>query len=106
MVEAAPGFFLPLKAAVEDHVALELHVGDFDRDGLAVGLIDGLEDRRHPAARDHLDQLVLIEVFTNADLAHFLDRLGEKGQRTLTPSPPIWEGCRAGRDSDGLNTAR
>ena len=70
MVQAAPDFFLALKAAVENHVALELHVGNFDRDGLAVDLIDGLEDRRHPAARDHLDQLVLIEVFTNADLAH------------------------------------
>ena len=78
MVEAASDFFLALKAAVENHVALELHVGNFDRDGLAVDLIDGFEDRRHPAARDHLGQLVLIEVFTDADLAHCSDRLGEK----------------------------
>src|SRR5208337_4965692 len=78
MVEAAPDFFLALKAAVEDDVALELHVRNFDRDGLAVYLIDSFEDRRHPAARDHLDQLVLIEVFTDAYLAHLMDRLGGK----------------------------
>ena len=92
MVEAAPDFFFALKAAVKDHVALELHVGNFDRDGLAVDLIDGFEDRRHPAARDHLDQLVLIEVFTDADLAHFSGPSRQKGQRTLTPRAPPMEG--------------
>ena len=34
MVEAADDFLLALKAAVENHVALELEVGNFDRDGL------------------------------------------------------------------------
>ena len=56
MVEAAADFFLALKATVEDHVALELSVRNFDRDGLAVDLVDGFEDRRHPTPRNNLGQ--------------------------------------------------
>ncbi len=37
MVEAAAHFLLALEAAVKNHVALELHVRNLDRDRLVAG---------------------------------------------------------------------
>src|ERR1700691_4846314 len=70
MIEAAADFLFALEAPVKDHVALELQVGNLDRDGRTAQPVDGLEDRRHAAARDEFGELVLIKLVAGIDLAH------------------------------------
>jgi len=78
-----PTSFLALgKRAVENYVALELHVGNFYGDSRAVDCVDSFEDRRHSTARDHLNQFVLIEVFTDADPSRMLGAVSGKKRRS------------------------
>src|SRR5208282_1282955 len=70
MIKTAADFLLALEALVEDHVALELKVRNLDCDGRAAYLIDGLEDGRHAAACNEFDELVLVELVADVDLAH------------------------------------
>src|ERR1700676_5299997 len=70
MVEPADDLFLALEASIENHVALELCVGDLDRDGLATDLVDGFENRSHSAPGNKLRKFILIELIADVDLAH------------------------------------
>ncbi len=70
MIETLANLLFALEAIEKDHVAFELHVGDLNRDRGAADEILRLEDRRHPAARDQISQLILIELLANIDLAH------------------------------------
>ena len=81
MIEAAADCFLALEAAVKNDVALELQVGHLDRYGRPAQPIDGLEDRRHPAARDEFGELVLIEILADIDLAHHWQSLHPQRMR-------------------------
>jgi hypothetical protein len=48
-------------------------VGDLERDGGAREGVRGLEDARHPAAGEQLDEFVLIEGVADDRIAHQMD---------------------------------
>ena len=68
--EALADRLLALEAAVEDQVAGVLEVRHLERHRVAVLAIAGAEDGRHPAARDDVQQLVLIERLARRRLPH------------------------------------
>src|ERR1700731_4738352 len=70
MVETLSNLFLALKAAIEHRIFFKLRVGYFEHRRLAIKLICRLEDRRHPAARQHLGQAILVEPFADGKLTH------------------------------------
>jgi hypothetical protein len=59
-IPRAEDLFLALEASIEDHIALEMCVGDFDRDGVAVESINRLENRRHSVVAAH-DQAIVLQ---------------------------------------------
>src|SRR5437016_706847 len=68
--EALADRLLALEAAVEDQVAGVLEVGHLERHRVAVLAVAGAEDGRHPAARDDVQELVLIERLAGCGLPH------------------------------------
>src|SRR5208282_3685521 len=72
MVQALADLLLTAEALVEHDVALELQIGDLERDRGAADSVGSLEDRRHAAARDQLGHLILVEALADANFAHDL----------------------------------
>ena len=68
--QTQPQFFLAPETLVKHHVTLELRVGDLQHHRRPGRAVSGLEDGRHSTARQHVGQLVLIEAFADAHLAH------------------------------------
>src|SRR5579872_1164347 len=81
--ELLADLLLALEALVEGDVALVVQVRHLERDDRPARVVDGLEDRRHPAAGEELGQLVLIEAIARDEVAH---------RRAAYPSPPKLKG--------------
>jgi hypothetical protein len=58
-IPRAEDLFLAPEASIEDHIALEMCVEDFDRD-VAVESMNRLENRRHSAVAAH-DQAIVLQ---------------------------------------------
>jgi hypothetical protein len=70
MLQAQPQFLLAPETLEEHHITFELRVRDLQHHGVPGCAVDGFEDGRHPTARQHVGQLVLVEAFADAHFAH------------------------------------
>jgi hypothetical protein len=70
VAQRLPDLLLAPEALGEDDVALVLQVRDLERDGLAGARVGGLEDGGHPAPRQEVRELVLVEPVADGGLAH------------------------------------
>ena len=61
VVQLLADLLLPLEALHQDRVHLQLRMGNLDSHLLSARQIGGLEERRHPAARNHRIQAVVVQ---------------------------------------------
>src|SRR6266702_926217 len=72
MGEPQADLLLAQEALVEDDVALVLDMRHLEHDPGTRLPIDSLEDRGHPAPRQDVRELVLIDLVSNAQLTHLV----------------------------------
>jgi len=81
MIQALPDLLLTAEALVEDEVARVLEVRHLERDRVPVLEVARPEDGGHAAARDHVEELVLVDGLAGGEVSHRPATLAVGGSR-------------------------
>src|SRR5207249_238471 len=101
MIQTLPDLLLAAEALVEDDVARVLEMRDLERDRVPVLEVARPEDGRHAAARDDIEELVLVDGLAGGEVSHRPATLAVGGSGRQAPRDAQRPNRHQGRAAGG-----